>query len=108
MDGAAFIVPMTPWGTIGINGDLNQVQQNAAAESGEVSLFKSVFKDTVGRVKETQADVEHKQYLLMTGQLDDAHTLPIAEAKAGIALDVLITLRNKTMESYNELIKINV
>ena len=105
MDGAAFIVPMTPWGPIGINGDLNQVQQNAAAESGEVSLFKSVFKDTVGRVK---ADVEHKQYLLMTGQLDDAHTLPIAEAKAGIALDVLITLRNKTMESYNELIKINV
>lgn len=87
---------------------MNQVQQNAAAESGEVSLFKSVFKDTVGRVKETQADVEHKQYLLMTGQLDDAHTLPIAEAKAGIAVDVLITLRNKTMESYNELIKINV
>ena len=83
MDGAAFIVPMTPWGPIGINGDLNQVQQNAAAESGEVSL-------------------------LMTGQLDDAHTLPIAEAKAGIAVDVLITLRNKTMESYNELIKINV
>ena len=87
---------------------MDQVQQNAPAASGEVSLFKSVFKDTVGRVKETQADVENKQYLLMTGQLDDAHTLPIAEAKAGIALDVLITLRNKTIESYNELIKINV
>ena len=108
MDGAAFIVPMTPWGPIGINGDLNQVQQNAAAESGEVSLFKSVFKDTVGRVKETQADVEYKQYLLSTGQIDDAHTLPIAEAKASLSLDVLITLRNKTLESYNELIKMNV
>ena len=108
MDGAAFIVPMTPWGPIGVNGNLDQVQQNAPAASGEVSLFKSVFKDTVGRVKETQADVENKQYLLMTGQLDDAHTLPIAEAKAGIALDFLITLRNKTIESYNELIKINV
>ena len=108
MDGAAFIVPMTPWGPIGVNGNLDQVQQNAPAAIGEVSLFQSVFKDTVGRVKETQADVENKQYLLMTGQLDDAHTLPIAEAKAGIALDVLITLRNKTIESYNELIKINV
>ena len=108
MDGAAFNVPMTPWGPNGVNGNLDQVQQNAPAASGEVSLFKSVFKDTVGRVKETQADVENKQYLLMTGQLDDAHTLPIAEAKAGIALDVLITLRNKTIESYNELIKIYV
>ena len=37
-----------------------------------------------------------------------AHTLPIAEAKAGLAVDVMIGLRNKTLESYNELIKINV
>ena len=108
MDGAAFIVPMTPWGPIGVNGNLDQVQQNAPAASGEVSLFKSVFKDTVGRVKETQADVENKQYLLSTGQLDDAHSLPIAEAKAALSVDLLISLRNKALESYNELIKISV
>lgn len=107
MEGASFIVPMPPWGPIGMNGDGNQIQ-SAPVINGEVSLFKSVFRDTIGRVKETQLDVENKQYLLMTGQLDDAHTLPIAEAKAGIALDVLITLRNKTVEAYNELIKINV
>ena len=52
--------------------------------------------------------MEHKQYLLSTGQLDDAHTLPIAEAKASLSVDVLITLRNKTLEAYNELIKMNV
>lgn len=71
-------------------------------------MFKDVFKNTIDQVKKTQADVEHKQYLLATGQLDDVHTLPIAEAKAGLAMDVMITLRNKTLESYNELIKINV
>ena len=52
--------------------------------------------------------MEYKQYLLSTGQVDDAHSLPIAEAKAGLALDVLISLRNKTLDAYNELIKINV
>ena len=51
---------------------------------------------------------EHKQYLLATGQLDDAHTLPIAEAKASLSLDVLLTLRNKTLSAYEELIKLNV
>lgn len=107
MEGAAFITPMTPWANIGITGDLNQVQ-NAPSANAEASLFKDIFKNTVNQVKETQADVEHKQYLLSTGQLDDAHTLPIAEAKAGLALDVMISLRNKTMEAYNELIKINV
>ena len=93
---------------------MGQYRHNGGFESGsesanaEASLFKDIFKNTVNQVKETQADVEHKQYLLSTGQLDDAHTLPIAEAKAGLALDVMISLRNKTMESYNELIKINV
>ncbi len=104
MEGAAFITPMMPWSRI---GDLNEVQY-APTANAEASLFKDIFKNTINRVKETQADVEHKQYLLATGQLDDVHTLPIAEAKAGLALDVMITLRNKTLESYSELIKINV
>ncbi|MCI8865506.1 MAG: flagellar hook-basal body complex protein FliE [Lachnospiraceae bacterium] len=104
MQGAAFITPMAPWARI---GDLNETQY-APTANAEASLFKDVFKNTIDQVKKTQADVEHKQYLLATGQLDDAHTLPIAEAKAGLALDVLITLRNKTLESYGELIKINV
>ena len=52
--------------------------------------------------------MEYKQYLLSTGQLDDVHTLPIAEAKASLTVDVLISLRNKTMEAYNELIKMSV
>ncbi len=107
MEGASFITPMLPWANIGTAGGLDQVQ-NAPTANAEASLFKDIFKNTVNQVKETQADVEHKQYLLATGQLDDAHTLPIAEAKAGLALDVMISLRNKTMEAYNELIKINV
>ena len=107
MEGASFITPMVPWPNIGTVGSLDQVQ-NAPTANAEASLFKDIFKNTVNQVKATQADVEHKQYLLSTGQLDDAHTLPIAEAKAGLAVDVLISLRNKTIESYNELIKINV
>lgn len=49
-----------------------------------------------------------KQYLLATGQLDDAHSLPIAQAKAGISIDLLVTPRNKALESYNELLKMNI
>lgn len=104
MEGAGFITPMQLWN---IGDNLTQTQ-NAVAANAEASLFKDVFKNAIDQVKETQADVEYKQYLLSTGQLDDAHTLPIAEAKAGLTLDVLITLRNKTLEAYNELIKMNV
>ncbi len=107
MEGASFITPMQLWNIGGIGGGLEE-NQTMPSLNAEASLFKDIFKNTVNQVRETQADVEHKQYLLSTGQIDDAHTLPIAEAKAGLSLDVLITLRNKTLESYNELIKMNV
>ncbi len=104
MEGASFITLMSPWQSIGGA----EGTQNAAVVNAEASLFKDIFKNAVDQVRETEADVEHKQYLLSTGQLDDAHTLPIAEAKAALSLDVLISLRNKAVESYNELIKMNV
>lgn len=86
--------------------DLNTDVKNQESEGAQ--LFKDVFSNAIQSVKDTQADVENKQYLLATGQLDDAHSLPIAEAKAAISLDLMISLRNKALESYNELIKLNL
>ncbi len=70
--------------------------------------FVNIFIKKCLRHFNLLADVEYKQYLLSTGQLDDAHTLPIAGAKASLTADVLIALWNKTVESYNELIKMSV
>lgn len=102
----AFITPMKAWelNTEHVNAN-EKKEKDSVAES---SMFHDIFNQVVGQVYETQADVENKQYLLATGQLDDAHSLPIAEAKAALSLDVLITLRNKALESYNDLIKMNV
>lgn len=77
-------------------------------ENGTKSVFQSVLEDTVQNVYDTQKDVEQKQYLLATGQLEDAHSLPIAQAKAELSLEVMISLRNKAMEAYNEILKMSV
>lgn len=106
--GTEFITPMSGWGNIGNIGGAAEGQGRGVQSGEQVSFFGDVFKNAVNQVRETQADVELKQYLLATGQIDDAHTLPIAEEKAGLAVDILITLRNKTLEAYNDLIKISV
>ncbi len=98
-----FITPITPWEKIG-----NGTGQKEIKSGDEVELFSDVFRDVVNQVYTTQADVENKQYLLATGQLDNVHTLPIAEAKAALSVDILIGLRNKALDAYNELMKINV
>lgn len=77
-------------------------------ESEGAVLFKDVFQQAVNNVESTQQDVENKQYLLATGQLEDTHSLPIAEAKAAVSLDLLITLRNKSLEAYQQLIQMQI
>ena len=105
-EGTHFITPMTAWGRIGETG--NDAGQKVVRSGDEVELFSDVFHNVINQVYTTQADVENKQYLLSTGQLDNVHTLPIAEMKAALSVDILISLRNKALESYNELMKINV
>ena len=36
------------------------------------------------------------------------HVYPIAQAKAELSLEVMISLRNKAMEAYNEILKMSV
>lgn len=101
---AEFIRPMEEW---------NSVPGIGAAENKDVfgekkSLFQNVLENAVEQVCITQEDAENKKYLLATGQLDDVHSLPIAEAKAALCVEVLVALRNKAMESYNEIMKMSV
>lgn len=93
-----FITPMKEWDAVGKNDG-----KITGTENGTKSVFQSVLEDTIQNVYDTQKDVEQKQYLLATGQLEDAHSLPIAQAKAELSLEVMISLRNKAMEAYNEI-----
>ena len=107
MEGTAFIAPMRPWSAWETESG-EMLRQTEAVSYEPAGLFRDILANTVGEVRMTQADVENKQYLLATGQLDDAHSLPIAEAKAAVSLDLLISLRNKALESYSELMKMSV
>ena len=89
-----FITPMKGWDAVEKND-----KKITGTENGTKSVFQSVLEDTVQNVYDTQKDVEQKQYLLATGQLEDAHSLPIAQAKAELSLEVMISLRNKAMET---------
>lgn len=99
-----FITPIKEWNDIGTNA----LKENEKTGTDGKSVFQSVFEDTLNQVYETQQDVEQKQYLLATGQLEDAHSLPIAQAKAELSVEVMISLRNKVMEAYNEILKMSV
>ena len=99
-----FITPIQPlkFGVGGITASKSSVIEEGTA------LFKDVFSDAIQNVKDTQKNLEDKQYLLATGQIDDAHTVPIAAAEAQLSVDLLVQLRNKAVEAYNEWMRISL
>lgn len=71
-------------------------------------MFADVFQMAIDTVRETDADKNKVEYLLATGQLDNPAELTIAATKAQTAVELLVQLRSKSMEAYNELMRISL
>lgn len=99
-----FITPINPLNSIGDIGNDKKVTYGHAGGAA----FHDIFKEAIQNVKDTDADLATQEYLLSTGQIDDPHTVPAAAAKAQLSVDLLAALRNKALESYNEIIRIGI
>lgn len=82
-----------------------EVSKPASSTDG---LFSSVFQSAIQNVRETDAEKTEAEYLLATGQLDNPAALMIALSKNQTAVDLLVQLRNKAVEAYSELTRINL
>ncbi len=84
--------------------------QEKSTVLGEIkdSAFGSIFSGLIQNVKDTDAQFTQDQYLLATGQLDNPVQLSISAYKAEIAVDLLIQMRNRALDAYNELKNMNV
>ena len=86
-------------------------QRNTAAEESDgitESAFGQIFKSLIQNVKDTDAEFTQAQYLLATGQLDNPAQVSLAAYKNEIAVELLVQLRDKAMEAYNQLRNMNV
>ena len=86
-------------------GKQDRIAEGSGAEPG---VFASVFQSAIDNVKQTDAEVVQNEYLLATGQLDNPAVLTIAETKSSIAVDLLVQLRNKALDAYQEITRISL
>jgi flagellar hook-basal body complex protein FliE len=100
-----FIVPMNSnINTNSINSLSNSEKSNAAGENTGLG-FKEVFQGVVNNVEKTEAATEMDAYKLSIGEMDDMHTMVINAAKADVALQTMVQLRNKCLEAYSEIMR---
>ena len=86
---------------------MGSAETTAAVQSGNAGTFGSIFQSAIDYVKETDAAKNEAEYLLSTGQLDNPAELTIAATKNQIAVELLVQLRNRALDAYNELKNMN-
>ena len=70
--------------------------------------FADTLKDAVGEVNQLQKTSDKKMQDLATGRTDNVADVMIAAEKSDIALRVMVQVRNKIIDAYNEIMKMQV
>ena len=88
--------------------DTTQTQPTEAASAPATSVFANVFRQAIENVRDTNQEQVNLEYQLSTGQLDNPADLTLATAKASNAAILLMEMRNKALDVYNELMRISL
>ena len=70
--------------------------------------FGDTMKDFVQDVDQLQKNADFQVERYATGDLRDVHEVMIAAEKANLSFQLLVEIRNKMMESYRELMRMQV
>lgn len=61
-----------------------------------------------GSLQETDAQVQKDSIDLMLGDVDDLAQIQVNLEKAATAVDLLVTVKNKAVDAYNEIMRMTV
>lgn len=67
--------------------------------------FSQVLSQALSSVNGTQESSNQLGNLLASGQVDDLHTVMIESTKADLSLQFTLQVRNKIIDAYNEIMR---
>ena len=87
LQSTTFIRPIQPLNL----EELGKSSKTEVAGKEGISAFKGIFEEAVNNVRTTEEDL-----------------VKIASSKAQLAVDMLVYMRSKALESYNEIMRISL
>ena len=93
---------------------MTPVKMQAESHLGEdepaqtVSAFGEYLKNALGEVNSLQKESDNMSKALAAGQVEDISQVVIAAEKADIALQLTLAVRNKAVEAYQEIMRMQV
>lgn len=85
--------------------DLAGVGDDSQRVSGDTPSFQSVLGDLVREVNGLQQDANRSIEGLVTGETQNIHDVTTRMAEAGIAFDLMMEVRNKLLDAYQQILQ---
>lgn len=88
--------------------DVPALPQSPGSADSAGKSFAATLNDAVNSVNQAQKDSDRKMQELATGKSQNIHETMIAAEKADLALRLMVQVRNKIIEAYQEIMKMQV
>lgn len=87
----------------------NQIQknQNIKTEKGGLS-FKDTLNSFLSDVNEMQQKADQSIQKMVSGEITDVHQVMSSVEEAGVAFNMMMEIRNKVMDAYQEIMRIRL
>lgn len=113
------INPIMPINSLNLNPNLNPTQginrnEDKASTPGPAGAakvgadFGQFLNDALQKVDNLQKEADVASVGLATGQIQDLHTAVIAMEKASLSLSLTVEVRNKVLDAYHEVMRMQI
>lgn len=90
---------------------MEAIGYSSLPSGGEVNSkpsFKETFKNALAKTNELQLNADNAMEDFVTGESENLHELMIGVEEAKIALQFTVEVRNRIMEAYQELMRMQI
>lgn len=79
-----------------------------AEKTGPGGSFADMLKDSINDVNKLQHEAEKSITDLATGRAENVHSTMIAIEKAGLSFKLMMQVRNKVLDAYREVMRMQI
>ena len=83
-------------------------QPAGPGQQGGSESFAGMLQDAYQQMREIEIDADQQVRKLLAGERVDLHRVMLAGEKAGLASNLMMSVRNKVVEAYQEVMRIQV
>jgi flagellar hook-basal body complex protein FliE len=97
-----------PVGISAITGVAGSTNVDAVTSTSNADGFAAVLASSFDKLQSTQSAADTLATQAATGDLKDVHDYMIASSEASLATEMVVTIKNKAVEAFNEIMRMPV